>query len=268
MDKPKKGQKGKKAHVSKAEQIRQQNMARKMGTQDQSNEIWWKDQLGKMDGLSTNEKVSLLERLLGNATRAESGWLAVEMRLYRIHLEFQRWLEGPDADSDDEAKQARVRDEHSVAVMRMVKDLAERGGLFPAVHSALESVLLCLGFDEYILSMLDTSPNPLADDRKLAFKFKKLVHSKNKAPVYEFMTITEDPVVWQLRLFGEYMNRSMDSQPDRRVSFNPDAWQRRVLDCLDDVDEDRNLDHSVLVVGESGGYSLKLSDADVMRSTY
>ena len=43
----------------------------------------------------------------------------------------------------------------------------------------------------------------------------------------------------------------MDSQPDPRVSFNPDAWQRRVLDCLDDVDDNQNLNHSVLVVGES-----------------
>ncbi|OJT09010.1 hypothetical protein TRAPUB_91 [Trametes pubescens] len=47
------------------------------------------------------------------------------------------------------------------------------------------------------------------------------------------MRITEDPVVWQLRVFGEYMDRSMDSQSDPRVVFKPDAWQRKVLDCLD-----------------------------------
>ncbi|EKM57510.1 uncharacterized protein PHACADRAFT_192658 [Phanerochaete carnosa HHB-10118-sp] len=247
-EKPRKGGKEKKVHISKAEQIRQQNMARKMSTQDQSNETWWKDQLEKMDELSTDEKVSLIERLLGNAMRAESGWLAVEMRLFRIHLELQRWLEDADADSGDETKQARVRDKRSVAVMRMVKDLAERGRLFPTARAALENVLQCLGFADYVPALLDTSPSPPAEDRKLSFKFKKLLHSKNKAAMYEFMEITEDPVVWQLRLFGEYMDRSMDSQPDPRVSFNPDAWQRRVLDCLDDVDEDQNLNHSVLVV--------------------
>ncbi|GJE85123.1 P-loop containing nucleoside triphosphate hydrolase protein [Phanerochaete sordida] len=247
-DKPRKGGKEKKVHLSKAEQIRQQNMARKVGSQDLSNETWWKDQLEKMDGQSTEEKIALMDRLLGNATRAESGWLAVELRMFRIHLEFQRWLEDPDADADDEAKQARLRDIRSVAIMRMVKDLAERGGLFPAARTALENVLQCLGFAEYIPVILDVSPNPVPDDRKLAFKFKKLVHSKNKAPMYEFMQIKEDPVVWQLRLFGEYMDRSMDSQPDSRVSFHPDAWQRRVLDCLDDVDEDQHLNHSVLVV--------------------
>jgi hypothetical protein len=58
------------------------------------------------------------------------------------------------------------------------------------------------------------------------------------------MAINEDPVVWQLRLFGEYMDRSMDSAPDRRVSFQPDAWQREVLDGLDEPKT------SLLVVGE------------------
>ena len=60
--------------------------------------------------------------------------------------------------------------------------------------------------------------------------------------MYKFMHITEDPVEWQLRVFGEFMDRSMDGLPDSRVSFIPDAWQRKVLDCLD-------ANHSLLVVG-------------------
>lgn len=55
------------------------------------------------------------------------------------------------------------------------------------------------------------------------------------------MTIEETPVRWQLRLFGEYLDRSFDSQPDPRVTFHPDAWQREVLDKLD-------RDESILVV--------------------
>jgi superfamily II RNA helicase len=38
---------------------------------------------------------------------------------------------------------------------------------------------------------------------------------------------------FQLLHCGELMDRDMDSQPDSRVGFNPDAWQRRVLDQLD-----------------------------------
>ena len=47
------------------------------------------------------------------------------------------------------------------------------------------------------------------------------------------MKITEYPVVWQLRVFGDYMDRSMDSLPDFRVAFEADAWQRRVLNGID-----------------------------------
>jgi len=58
---------------------------------------------------------------------------------------------------------------------------------------------------------------------------------------YPWMAIGEDPVDWQLRVFGEHMDRSFDSQKDHRVKFEPDRWQREVLDKLD-------AEESVLVV--------------------
>jgi hypothetical protein len=61
--------------------------------------------------------------------------------------------------------------------------------------------------------------------------------------ILKYMCMKEDLVVWQLRVFGEHLDRSMDSAWDPRVTFLPDAWQRKVLDCLDDKG------HSVLVVG-------------------
>lgn len=251
-NKPEKpGKKGKKPHVSKADQIRMEHAAKKSTSKDESNEIWWKEQLQLVSLKPTAERAPLVDRLLDNATRSEKGWLAVEMRLFRLHLEFGRWIDHPDADSDDEAKQAAIRDEFTVSTMRMIKDICERGGIFPAARKHLTSALQALGFADYAASLLNDSPAPSEDDRKLAFSFVKLMRSKTKAPTYDFMTVTEDPIVWQLRLFGEYMDRSMDSQPDRRVSFKPDAWQRQVLDCLDDVDQQNNMNHSVLVVGKS-----------------
>jgi superfamily II RNA helicase len=71
-----------------------------------------------------------------------------------------------------------------------------------------------------------------------------LIHSKSNKPYHKYMAIVEHPIIWQLRLFGKYMDRSMDSAPDKRVAFQPDAWQRQVLDCIDQ-------DHSLLVVGQS-----------------
>jgi ATP-dependent RNA helicase DDX60 len=39
---------------------------------------------------------------------------------------------------------------------------------------------------------------------------------------------------FQLDYCGPYMERSFDSAPDPRVPFQPDAWQRRVLDAIDE----------------------------------
>ncbi|KAF4777168.1 DEAD/DEAH box helicase [Colletotrichum scovillei] len=39
---------------------------------------------------------------------------------------------------------------------------------------------------------------------------------------------------FQLAHCGPYLERSFDSAPDPRVPFSPDAWQRKVLDAIDD----------------------------------
>ncbi|KAI0139834.1 P-loop containing nucleoside triphosphate hydrolase protein [Xylariaceae sp. FL1272] len=41
------------------------------------------------------------------------------------------------------------------------------------------------------------------------------------------------PLDFQLRHCGPYLERTFDSAPDSRVPFNPDAWQRKVLDAID-----------------------------------
>jgi superfamily II RNA helicase len=46
---------------------------------------------------------------------------------------------------------------------------------------------------------------------------------------------------FQLEHCGPYLDRSFDSVPDPRVDFNPDAWQRKVLDAID-------ADKSLLVI--------------------
>lgn len=70
---------------------------------------------------------------------------------------------------------------------------------------------------------------------------KDLCHAGQLVNAYPWMAIREDPIDWQLRVFGEHMDRSFDSKPDSRVRFDPDKWQRDVLDKLDK-------DESVLVV--------------------
>ena len=163
------------------------------------------------------------------------------MDLYNINLQLLRWIAEPERDS------STIRDRYTVDIIRVTKNLYDRDDLTPTVLAILESVLIALGFSDHIPSLNSSAVEraKIEDDRPLTFDFVKLIRSKTKKPVkdFEFMHITEDSVAWQLRLFGEHMDRSMDSSPDSRVSFNPDAWQREVLDCLDQKD------CSVLVVG-------------------
>jgi ATP-dependent RNA helicase DDX60 len=42
------------------------------------------------------------------------------------------------------------------------------------------------------------------------------------------------PQAFQLVHGGPYMDRNFGSQPDARVPFSPDAWQRKVLDAIDE----------------------------------
>lgn len=68
----------------------------------------------------------------------------------------------------------------------------------------------------------------------LAFKFD----FKAFLPVKD---IIDDYRALQLQHGGPYMDRRFDSQPDERVRFEPDAWQREVLDSIDN-------DNSLLAV--------------------
>lgn len=46
-------------------------------------------------------------------------------------------------------------------------------------------------------------------------------------------SLTPANVEFQLQHCGPFLERSFDPAPDSRVPFNPDAWQRKVLDAID-----------------------------------
>ncbi|KAF4979437.1 hypothetical protein FZEAL_4361 [Fusarium zealandicum] len=62
--------------------------------------------------------------------------------------------------------------------------------------------------------------------RKLPFAFQSRM--MKDAPA-----LIEDHRILQLEHGGPYMDRRFDSKPDARVPFEPDAWQRDVLDTID-----------------------------------
>ncbi|KAL0940461.1 DEAD/DEAH box helicase [Colletotrichum truncatum] len=65
--------------------------------------------------------------------------------------------------------------------------------------------------------------------RPLPFQVATIIQTKGLK-----IFIDEDIREFQLEHFGPYMERSFDSAPDPRVPFQPDAWQRKVLDAIDE----------------------------------
>ncbi|TFY82995.1 hypothetical protein EWM64_g1015 [Hericium alpestre] len=220
------GKRSKAVPLSKADKIRQDNMKVKLDKEDAEHLSWWQGHLAQLEKMTRGEKARHLENLCRNK-RSQRDWLAIEIRLYALDLEIREWA------ADPAREDPAVRDRHTVSLMRTVKNLYESAGLSLAALSILDAILACLGFSDYVESMHFNLSEANGVDRPLSFEFSKLIKSKSKKPVHKFMHVTEHPITWQLRLFGEYMDRSMDSQPDPRVNFKPDAWQREVLDCLD-----------------------------------
>ncbi|KAH9175040.1 P-loop containing nucleoside triphosphate hydrolase protein [Lactarius sanguifluus] len=219
--------KGKSNALSARDRIRQEHARDKKVKEDSSSQEWWVEQLRQVERMASRDlKLSALHGLLRNP-RTDTGWLNVEVRLYNLHLTIQQWI------AETEPDAPAVHDRYTVSVMRTVKELYTHDFLTETTLGVLASIMAALGFTDYISPLEDDASHRLQPDRDLAFSFVKLLKSKSHKPVYKFMAIKEDPVIWQLRVFGEYMDRSMDSAPDPRVGFQPDAWQREVLDCLD-----------------------------------
>jgi hypothetical protein len=81
----------------------------------------------------------------------------------------------------------------------------------------------------YVANALDipfTPPSSLPS-RKLPFTSSI---SKSKLALPDGVGSLE----FQMDFCGPYLERSFDSAPDPRVPFYPDAWQRKVLDAIDD----------------------------------
>jgi superfamily II RNA helicase len=231
-----KGKKGKAEKLSSADKLRLKIQADKQSSRDVSSQTWWRDQVEVMKKMSNSQRAAHFEAISRN-NRSQEPSLAVEMLLYRLNSELVSWV------GESDPKFPSICDKYALAVIRLAKQIYDHQVLTPTVSKAVSNVLAVMGFSGYIELLNAQYSGKRVDDRPLSFELLKLVKSKTKAPMYDFMRITEDPVVWQLRLFGEFMDRSMDGKPDHRVAFNPDAWQRDVLDCIDK-------EESLLVVGQ------------------
>ncbi|KAH7883469.1 hypothetical protein F5I97DRAFT_1931024 [Phlebopus sp. FC_14] len=215
---------GSKAPVkqSKADAIREKVAAEKAQKIVAESSAWLKERIRHLD----SQPSSSLEKLLSDMKRNpkfNEPLVATEIALYKVHRLFMQWIDDPVRES------VAACDKYSVVILRTIKDIFDLGYSTNDIRKCVKNTLTTLGFTDYVESLTI----PSSQDHLLSFRFVKLIRSKTQTPVYEFMRIHEHPVEWQLRLFGEYMDRSMDSQADPRVSFKADAWQREVLDAVD-----------------------------------
>lgn len=101
-------------------------------------------------------------------------------------------------------------------------------GMTPTIVANLEAVSKMLGFPTIQFK-------PSAPDRPLAFTVAIVKPPKQKSALNtnRDMSIPGSQTDFQLEHCGPFFDRAIDSAPDHRVPFQPDGWQRKVLDAID-----------------------------------
>src|SRR6478609_12148537 len=89
----------------------------------------------------------------------------------------------------------------------------------PNIADAVQDILRVLAATPLPINTLETS-------RTLPFSIRPVL--LKDAP-----KLVNNVRLLQLEHGGPYMDRQFDSRPDARVQFEPDAWQRDVLDSID-----------------------------------
>ncbi|CAE6496597.1 unnamed protein product [Rhizoctonia solani] len=217
-----KGSKAKAPQLTSAQKLKAKIEAEKQTKKATEDDTWWKSQLKEIAALDDMEERLRRVDLIRQGKRAENGWLSVEVSLFRINLVLESWI------THERGEDESVCEDYTVRMLQSVHQLREHPSLFPAAAKILGQVLDVLGFSSF------TPPKPaVRDERELNFKFVKLVKSKSGRLLYPHLRIKGSPVEFQLKAYGAFMDRSMDSAPDSRVGFEPDGWQRKVLDRID-----------------------------------
>lgn len=232
------GKAGAAPKLSKAEQIKLKNAEEKAGKGGEALlKSWttvWRDLAKFKDDeaiiLRLEEFLKKVQKAIPNArtslmaTETHDGFfIEAEVRLYRIMTLQNMW-----------AKQCREgQKEAGYALVASLFDDARKilsgRGLTATVKKILQAVFTGLGL------ALPPSPKAAPPERKLNYL------TKWTGKLDEDTSVEMNSEEFQLLHFGPFMDRNMDSAPDDRVHFDPDGWQRRVLDEIDQ-------DNSVFVV--------------------
>ena len=178
----------------------------------------WRFQLDDMRYIQSDRvRYEKVEAYLKGLSSEKRKVIGSEVELYLLNILLKMWSKVHRAATKDEHLSSNI----SSLMWNHINCLGNgEQPLTQTVFSCLQSSCKSLGFPE---------PSSTAEkllDRKLSFPF--LLKTADTS-----LRVTKDPVEFQLANCGPYFDRSIDSAPDERVRFNPDGWQRRVLDLVD-----------------------------------
>lgn len=142
--------------------------------------------------------------------------IEAEVRLYMVSSLVQYWIDAC----------RRKEQDRRIEVVPLIWDTAtsvlKSSGLTKTIVTSVELTVKTLQ-----LPPIPEAPNASSlPDRKLVFQFSLPAKADS-------MAVKQPPKEFQLLHCGPYLERSFDSKPDSRVEFQPDGWQRRVLDGID-----------------------------------
>lgn len=218
--------------ISAAEIIRQNNSAKKAGKEAKLQDLWntfFRDVKKITDDEDAMARLDAWLKETKKTVKDNSEWpfIQAEGRLYKLQLLQRLWT----------GYCRRGEQKWGYMVTAVLFDEARTilgsGGLTQKIQTYIQNIFLSLG-----IAMPPGKPIKTLPDRKLSNHFDATWNGKTESLDIKLGMSSEE---FQLLHCGPWMDRNMDSAPDPRVPFEPDGWQRKVLDELDS-------DNSALVV--------------------
>lgn len=210
----KKGTKKAASGLSKKEQMKADNTARKGSTESDKTFVAWTNVMKDFDLISDNQdRYIKTKRYLDSLDSTKTAYLEADILTYILQCLLNWWA----GYCKSNTKKAGY---HVVALIwTTVRSIYASKSNSKEIDQHATKVCKLLGITDAYKSLTP------AVDRKLSFVFKYPTQNLQiDVPQFEF----------QLDYCGPYMDRMLDAKPDPRVSsFIPDGWQRDVLDQLD-----------------------------------
>ncbi|KAL9088868.1 MAG: hypothetical protein Q9159_002831 [Coniocarpon cinnabarinum] len=147
--------------------------------------------------------------------------VGTEIQLYMLDILLRIWLEICKRKSQNSSMHVAALVWH-----RIQSVISRPEYVSPHIMSLVSRTCQILGFPP-------PAADPCTEDRELLFDF---VFSGPRLTQELDVVVTQDAREFQLEHCGPYMERSIDSAADKRTGgrFDPDRWQRDVLDAIDD----------------------------------